>query len=275
MSATSPEPKDFDELCLLDGDTVFIKMPTWVMNPKLPWDKLKLKFEKNPRQAGKDYGNRYSTAIEEHFFQNFELLEGIAKRSEKKHPFKDDAKVILHDWFRPCCRAKQYVHGDLGAKRDALGVAMCHLCRKTRKITLDFMLRVTIPVGSELHLKTFRQLVYQLKAKGFWIDLVTTDSWQSRETHQELQRRGYRSEFYSVDKNLEPWDTFWDLATEDRVEFYAYEPFLEEAKEVQLVDGKKVDHPSNGSKDVADAVVGCVTKCVMNDQHKPLRITVI
>lgn len=31
-----------------------------------------------------------------------------------------------------------------------------------------------------------------------------------------------------------------------------------------MVDGKKVDHPANGSKDVADVVAGAVYNCVVN-----------
>lgn len=257
--------EDFPVKLLVDGDTFAAVVPTWVMNPKLPWLAFQDRFMKRPDQAARDYGCKPVTSKKERYFKNFSLIENIAKACKRLHPFKDDQAVELHDWFRPCCRSKCYIHGDLGAKRDALGVGMCHRCRRVGKIVVDFALQVPIPEGQELPLKTFRQLVYQLWNKGFWVKRVTYDTWQSRETFQELTRRGFETEFYSVDRNVEPWDTFWDLATENKVDFYGYPILMKELQEVLLIDGKKVDHQLYGSKDCADGVVGCVAQCVINE----------
>lgn len=261
-------PEDFEELYILDGETFVARVPTWIMNPKLPWEKIKLKFDKKPRQAARDYGNKPVVELEELFFQNFQILEDIANRSKLKHPFRVDESLELHSWYKPCCRIKHYIHGDLGAKRDALGIAMAHRCYKSKKVVVDLIVQCPIPLGSQLMLKTFRDFVVHLYTKGFWIGKVTTDSWQSLETHQLLQRKGFQTEVYSVDRNLEPWDTWWDLCVADDIDFYGYPKMMEEAAALRLIDGKKVDHTSQGSKDVCDGVAGAVAQCMLSSQGK-------
>ena len=40
-----------------------------------------------------------------------------------------------------------------------------------------------------------------------------------------------------------------------------------ELRRLELVKGKKVDHPQGGSKDLADAVAGSVFNCVTNQNN--------
>jgi hypothetical protein len=58
------------------------------------------------------------------------------------------------------------------------------------------------------------------------------------------------------------YETFKEAVYEGRLRWKAYEPLLREVSRLQVVKGKRVDHPSGGSKDVADAVAGAVYNAV-------------
>ena len=76
---------------------------------------------------------------------------------------------------------------------------------------------------------------------------------------QILAEQGYHTEECSVDRTLGPYECLLEyMGTEGAIDFYYYEPFLSEWEQLQLVDGKKVDHLPSGSKDVADAGAGAV-----------------
>lgn len=49
---------------------------------------------------------------------------------------------------------------------------------------------------------------------------------------------------------------------EKRLDYYPYPKFIHECKYLELIQGKKVDHPIGKSKDCADAVAGVCFHCV-------------
>ena len=49
-------------------------------------------------------------------------------------------------------------------------------------------------------------------------------------------------EIMSVDKDTSAYDTLKERIYEGKIRYYRYEPFLEELKRLELVEGKKVDH---------------------------------
>ena len=58
---------------------------------------------------------------------------------------------------------------------------------------------------------------------------------------------------------MDAYDTLKTAIYENRINYYGYEPVLEELRNVQRDNLKgKVDHPQGMSKDVADALAGIV-----------------
>jgi len=53
-----------------------------------------------------------------------------------------------------------------------------------------------------------------------------------------------------------------ELFYNGRMKIYNSEILLTELKRLELVEGKKVDHPAKGSKDVADAVAGATFNAI-------------
>ena len=60
----------------------------------------------------------------------------------------------------------------------------------------------------------------------------------------------------SVDRDMIAYDTLKSLIATDRLSCIQNDTFLSEMRRLELKQGKKVDHPPNGSKDCADAVAG-------------------
>ena len=143
---------------------------------------------------------------------------------------------------------------------------------------VDFMLRIKPPIGGELLLADNRRLLYELTSHGFAISKVTLDSFQSADTIQTLKQQGYNAELLSVDLDTEPYEELKNALYEDRVLFYEYQPLIEELKTLQKnIVGTtrkrpKVDHPPNGSKDVADSLAGLIHTLTESAAVSPMPI---
>jgi len=124
-------------------------------------------------------------------------------------------------------------------------------------VVVDLMMSIPVPPGEELRLRHNGQRVLELDSMGFEFGLVTADQYQSRESLQDLADAGIPTELFSVDRNTFAYDTAKELMTRDLVDYYVYEPLIDELEDLQLVKGK-VDHPEEGSKDVADAFAAAV-----------------
>lgn len=136
-------------------------------------------------------------------------------------------------------------------------------------IWVDMMLRVNPPIGGEIDHGMIRALVYQFQRHGFHIGLVTMDQFNSAPSLQKFAAKGMTAERLSVDKPMDPYDTFKMAIYENRISFYEYRPLLEELKWIQKDNAhNKVDHPRGKSKDIADAVAG-ITYTLTTRYHGP------
>lgn len=175
----------------------------------------------------------------------------------------------------------RYVHVDIGITGDALGLCMLHIAgfrtvRRQRKdgtyyddraphILVDFMLRVTPPKGSEIDLAKARAFILSLRDLGVPIERVSYDGHQSRESVQAFKKLGVQADIISVDKSDEPYLMLRQCMIERRLSMYRYSKVIEELEMLERdLDTRKVDHPKNGSKDVADALCGATYNAMMD-----------
>jgi hypothetical protein len=173
--------------------------------------------------------------------------------------------------------ASRHVHIDIGLRKDALGICMAHVSGWTDVVRrseegreyreraptyiVDFALRVIPPIGGEVILSEVRHLIYELSEKGYMITSVSFDSYQSADSIQMFNSRGYRAQIVSVDTTPEPYDMVKTALYEDRLKLYNYPPLIEELVNLQEdLSGRKrkIDHPNHGSKDCSDALAGCI-----------------
>lgn len=182
----------------------------------------------------------------------------------------------------------RWVHLDPSLVGDSLGIAMGHISswvdvvrldnelneyvELAPKIHIDFMLRVNPPNGEEIFLPDVRALIYALDAHGFNIVGVSSDSYQSADTLQQMKARGKKAELISVDSSTTPYDRLKSALYEGRLVTYPYAPLKEELTWLEFdANRRRVDHPPGKSKDVSDAVAGVVQGLIEYAKHIPIR----
>jgi len=205
--------------------------------------------------------------------------------TELAHEY-DQQKVckVCSSRYRPIRHpeAPRYIHIDLAKKWDRAGIAMVHpsshfLARQDigeeiqtydigKELEVDFALGVEAgPKKEAIDFANIRRLILFIRDCGFWIRLVTLDSWQSEDTRQRLLEAGVETEIFSVDKDTRPYLIFRNAVNAGKVKWPQSELLFEELSELDYdVFLDKVDHPDGGTKDVADAVAAASYRCLVD-----------
>lgn len=181
------------------------------------------------------------------------------------------------------------MHADLAVAGDRAGIAMAHVVDYTEyeslttdedgapytirevrpKVKVDFVVSYSADQGTdpprEIQIRWARQLCFELIRRGFNIKLFSFDSFQSTDSMQILEAKGIQTDKISTDMSEDPWRNLRDLIYEGRIEVPRLSvpgmtqnavPFLlrEELLSLSRMPNGRVDHPSDGSKDEADAL---------------------
>jgi hypothetical protein len=238
--------------------------------------------------------------------------------AEHGHPFTREEITLdvlndigLENYFRPDLmfrtvqskyvlrlnpNAARYIHVDIAFTNDSLGISMLHISgfktvRRARPdgtwfdercpvITVDFMLRIRPPPGSEIDIGKVRAFIVSLRDYGVPIWRISFDSYQSRVEVQILKKLGFDAVFYSVDKTDEAYLALRQAMVEERIVYYEYPTFAREISELERnVDKGTVDHPKKspatglpGGKDVSDTVAGAAWNALIDKRvlvHTP------
>ena len=197
---------------------------------------------------------------------------------QKQKLFKDDVvqlsskdDIRLQDMFRlDLVKEKEvprFIHVDLGLRGSRTGMACARVVgvKKTDLgdlpiVEVEWMVGIEPNRGyvdDEVPLWKIREFLVWLKENGVNVVKVSFDSFQSVDMMQLLQRRGFRVEKLSVDKTDEQYRNLVTLYLERRIKHVENVVYRRELFALEW-DGRKVDHPVGGSKDVADAVAGSV-----------------
>jgi hypothetical protein len=105
-------------------------------------------------------------------------------------------------------------------------------------------------------------LAFDLINRGFNITSFSYDGFQSVDSMQILESHGIEAERVSMDMSEDPWKNWRDLMYEGRHTMPFSQDLLNEIEALGRFNGK-VDHPPNGSKDLADAVCGSALGAVI------------
>jgi len=254
-----------------------VQLPTWECNRNLSFDYLWEAFEgaANPTAFWRDFGARPPHTVEGYYPDPERWVRQAGP--DREHPYDENGR--LGDWFKPCCDSKRFVHVDLGATRDACGLAMAHKpvpgcpwyekvdgedSPTAKRIVVDVVLQIVPPRQrehkGEISFERVRQHIRDWQDRGFNVKggMVSFDGWQSLDSRQILKREGFRTKEFSLDRDTEGHDTLQELVNTDALGYYRHDVLIREAQQLQLVRGKKVEYPKGGSKDVVDAVAGAV-----------------
>jgi phage terminase large subunit-like protein len=170
---------------------------------------------------------------------------------------------------------------DIAYAGDRYGLTMIHIHDTVGEGELqeyqywvDFAVGIVPPKGEQLKLYQIREFVVQLHKMGVGVELVVSDSFQSKESLQLLEQQGISTKMYSVDRKKEAYYALRDAITSDRIKMpnnkilYRELVFLKE-------DEKKIDHPvtnpdgTRGSKDIADAIANALWNITHEIEYKP------
>jgi hypothetical protein len=194
--------------------------------------------------------------------------------------------ITLPPDLQPAAGAVYACHADLALNRDRAGFAMAHTVswksydvksedsedgdtyqQRLPIIAVDTALSITADLTEdpprEIPLRLIRQIMFLLKQRGFSIASISFDGWQSLSTRQELEIAGFRAPLFSLDRSDTPYVMLRTIIEEGRIILPSSELLETELTNlVRLPETNKVDHPSGGSKDLADAVCGAVCGAV-------------
>lgn len=249
-------------------------------------------FMNSPEKALRDLAG-IPPKTSDPFISMIDKIDDCIVRWVDKHgdqsPVREDLgpRPIFEDWFKAeGDPRKRAIHIDLAtsADGDAAGIAMGHISGVTEiegedkpNIEIDCLIRLKARPGTEIMISDIRRIIYHLRDdRGFRIFDVTIDGFQSTDTIQQLRRAKYRADYLSVDRSTLPYEDLREAIYDGRLSFPPYVTYLNygDTRKVniavqelqQLTDtGKKIDHPSNGSKDVSDAMAGVVSS-LMGDR---------
>jgi hypothetical protein len=263
-----------------DGSEIAVIAATWELS-KVSFESLAAEFRANPAKAWRNYGSVVTHNIENAIKDSAAILR--AANTAHQTPF-DHTRDKFYEWFQGQSGVRYFLHFDLSKNRDATGIALVHRTPMHRTV-VDFVLRIDASLGRNIDYGKLRaDYVYALTARGFHIQLISYDIFQSAETQQVLQEKGYETAYISADKSSLAYDTLIEQilsnTPEERyIDFYAYPPLIRELEELKLVNGNKYDHPAKsrtgqpGSKDCADALACAVLSAMQYEaEHPPLPV---
>lgn len=164
----------------------------------------------------------------------------------------------------------RWAHIDLSVTGDSTGIVIGHVsgfkaidrgdCMETwPEITIDASLEVFPPQGGEILFYKIREMLYKLRGMGLNIKWVSFDSYQSVDSLQTLRQQGFQTGMRSMDTSIQPYAMLKAAIYDRRLIMAEHQRLRRELLSVELDTKKgKIDHPANGSKDVADALAGVV-----------------
>lgn len=275
---------------------------TWEVNPRVPGKHVfREDYEEDPVMAAAKYECKPSRAVNP-YFANMAAVEACLE----EHPDPPLQVAYVRDmaaWrpsyafasrLYPVRGAAYAIHADMAKNRDRAGIALAHVARwdevhavghdeRGREVEViqprplvrvDFSIAYEAAIAAspprEIQVRWFRDLVLELLRRGFNVRRATMDGWQSVDSLQILETHGIETDRVSTDLDEGPWRTLRDLAYEDRLRGWKDPLLVIELAGLSKLPNGKIDHPADGSKDVADAVAcACDGAIVLGGSEDP------
>lgn len=242
-------------------------------------------YDKDPTTAERDLEARPSASLMPFFKSMLPVFQSVCKHV--MNPVEGKNFGIISQSFKAVPDTNYFLHIDLAKNKCSAGFAMSRWL-STNKIRVELMMRFDPKsLGGEIIFEDIREYIYLLKDMGFTIRKITLDGFQSVDCIQILKRRGFDAELLSLDRSDVPYETFkakigegiielpWVNVENSRVFELPQRPeewFMKEAKTLEK-SGTKIVKPPKGTKDVIDAVCGCVYDAVEAGNKRARKIT--
>lgn len=269
-------------------------LSTWDVNPRIKGkDDFADDYEADPVMAAAKYECKPTYAVNPYFANEIALR---ATTRAGGPPLSVDYVRHLEAWrpvyvfdpgLYPVRGALYAMHADLALNGCRAGVALAHvktwqevevtgMAENEQLVTLTELrpvVKVDFVIGyeasakaqppREIQIRWVGDLCLELRRQGFMIALFTADQWQSVDLKQRLEVNGIETDRFSLDKDELGWRTLRDLAYEGRLDMCGgSELVITELLGLSRLPNGKIDHPADGSKDLADGLGGACAGAV-------------
>lgn len=257
-----------------------IKRPTWEVNPTRKIEDFKNAFYTDPADALQRFACMPPEA-ESGYFTDHEKISS----SFSVAPVVVEGQVLPRKILEPGDLDRKYfMHVDLAQKHDRCALAVAHVDSWSHvsylndenylapHVVVDFVYWWTPTKNVSVNFTEVKEFIIATSRKGYNLELVTFDRWQSHDMIQELRSVGINSETLSVAK--QHYDEFKLALMESRITGPEIEILRKELMQLRLIKNK-VDHPRAGGKDLADAVCGAIYNAITltpPDQLQNIRV---
>ena len=207
-----------------------------------------------------------------------------AKNYDIKNPFTNDVLEVsddpkdtsqYYDYLDESlvnCKLKRkplFVHLDMSISGDKTGIGgvwIAELSPETHELIYQeaFVVSIKAPKGRQVSFAKNVQFIKDLKAHGWNVRGVSSDTFQNAAVAQDLRASGFNYQIISVDrcnseKICEPYLYFKNAIYNRRIILYDTPLLTEELLALERNNNTgKVDHPEHGSKDAADGICGAL-----------------
>lgn len=279
---------------------------------KIPWS-LRANFLGDPENFMRDIAC-ISTESVTPFFKRRDKIAQLEEASKHiRNPFNDERAGLEED-FGPIKgdNFARYIHVDLGLTKDAVGISMCHAPHFVKRnrmvfedgkqinrqlslphIKFDFVGRIKALRGEEIIFAEIRNIIYDISARGFYVNLISFDGFQSVDSIQILQSQGYKISRLSIDRTstkllidkhydknngvkrestdgqtIAAVQSLKDALYDDRLEI-PYHPYVTKELQGAEIDYRKnkVDHRARGTIDVLHSLSGSCYNLTNNEKE--------
>lgn len=217
--------------------------PTWEVNPHFTKEALMREHENNMPAFWRDFGCQPSiwNALA---FPNGVVLEPMTN--------------VLHT--PPISKEGQpyrVMAIDPAVKKDAFGIA-CGYRAPSGKIIVDGVHRFTKQEGNIMIMPSEIDAYIQRTLPTLNVKVFLHDTWMYPNIIEDISRMGIKTEQHIVDHKS--YETWLDLESNSKLAVVYNDILRLECDKLIVVPGAKpkVDHPSTGSKDMADSVANVI-----------------
>lgn len=139
--------------------------------------------------------------------------------------------------------------------------------KSERMYYIDFAIGIEPCKGQEVPLYKVEDFIkYLIKNLNYPVASISADTFQSKQTLQNFEGYGYNTESISVDRSRDPYLFLRQLVYNQQILLPRHDELKKELQQLKD-DGKKIDHPPiTGTKDISDAVAGCIWNCANSNK---------
>lgn len=254
------------EKAKINNHMIWVKLATWDANPLYTIADFEEDFATDYAGAMRDFGCD-ARAVASTYIKNEEICATNPERPNFfSWYFSSDRDSNM---YRTMPAGEYYLTGDPSLKRDAFGIALGHSTGKRTELLLQREKEVEIVFLNDIIIDGLWRLRPSDYATGeidpahveqIFLDIsshvpitnMVFDTWAFPILQAKAKRLGIIVENHQV--RVPECDALKDYMQYGAIDICYYPQFTKEAKQLQLANnGKRIDHPKGGSKDVWDA----------------------